>query len=148
MNETAETETPMQVTPTPTTLPMSRAQGFILILLILIGFGFPLFAFFQPVGRWEYKVVEFTPDPLSSLASTLAGKSSRTGTEALRPATIQIDAARLQSLGDDGWEMVGSFLEMETAFPNLGNDDYVTGLRENVRPQKAVLIFKRRARLF
>jgi hypothetical protein len=143
MSENTKTETPVQVAPTTTTQPMSRAQGFILILLLLIGFGFPLFAFFQPIGRWEYKVVEFAPKPQFAF-----GTAGRSGVDALQPATIQIDAARLQSLGDDGWELVSSFLEMETAFPNFGNDDFVTGLRENVRPQKATFIFKRRARWF
>jgi hypothetical protein len=36
-----------------------------------------------------------------------------------------------------------SYLEMETSHPNFGNDTYVTGLQANIRPQRAILIFKR-----
>lgn len=45
-----------------------------------------------------------------------------------------------------GWEMVGSHLEMETAFPNFGKDDFVNGLQPNIRPQSLTLLFKRPAR--
>jgi hypothetical protein len=64
----------------------------------------------------------------------------------MRPSTIQMNSASLKELGEQGWELVGTFLEMETAYPNFGKEEYTTGLRENVRPQSATLIFKRRAR--
>jgi hypothetical protein len=49
----------------------------------------------------------------------------------------------LDRLGSEGWELVGVFLEHETAHPNFGSEGLVTGLQPNVRPQKLVCIFKR-----
>ena len=85
-------------------------------------------------AAWEYKVV-----------SVPSADGERTGTGALRPASIDLVENQLNDLGHEGWELVATFLEMETAFPNFGRDDYVTGLQPNVRPQRAVLIFKRPA---
>ena len=88
----------------------------------------------KPRDSWEYRIVEFSA----------AGGASRTGTAALAATTIQIDQMKLREIGAEGWELVSTMLEVETAFPNFGKDEYVTGLRENVRPQKAVLVFKRK----
>jgi hypothetical protein len=33
---------------------------------------------------------------------------------------------------------------METAHPNFGNSEYVTGLQPNIRPQRVVLVLRRR----
>lgn len=49
----------------------------------------------------------------------------------------------LNKLGIKGWELVGVYLEMETAFPNFALGDTVQGLKSNVRPQDVVLLFKR-----
>jgi hypothetical protein len=43
-------------------------------------------------------------------------------------------------------EMAGSHLEMETAFPNCGKEDYMNGLQPNIRPQSLTILFKRPAR--
>jgi hypothetical protein len=51
--------------------------------------------------------------------------------------------AQLNALKLWGWELTGSYLEMETACPNSGNSDSVTSLKGNVRPQQLVLILKR-----
>ncbi|MEN9271477.1 MAG: hypothetical protein Q6L49_12025, partial [Thermostichales cyanobacterium HHBFW_bins_127] len=64
-------------------------------------------------------------------------------TDAFKFATINVDPKQLAEMGAAGWELAGTFLEMETAFPNFGNAEYVTGLQPNVRPQRLVLIFKR-----
>ena len=53
-------------------------------------------------------------------------------------------AEDLDALGDQGWEMVGVFLENETVHPNFGDEKMHTGIRPNVRPQRAVCLFKRR----
>lgn len=45
--------------------------------------------------------------------------------------------------GRQGWDLVSCFLEMETARPNYGNQDYHAGIKPNVRPSRAVLLFKR-----
>ena len=54
-----------------------------------------------------------------------------------------VDVDRLNALGSDGWELVGTYSELETKFPNYGNDKYVTGIQSNVRTASIYLIFKR-----
>lgn len=49
----------------------------------------------------------------------------------------------LNKLGSEGWLLVISYLELETAYPNFGDYKYVTGLQPNIRPQRAILLFKR-----
>ena len=83
--------------------------------------------------RYEYKVV------------VVAGTSNeRMGDGAVKPSSITVDEKELSKLGSQGWEIVGSFLEMETAYPNFGKAEYVTGLQTNVRPQRLVLILRHR----
>jgi uncharacterized SAM-binding protein YcdF (DUF218 family) len=84
--------------------------------------------------RYEYKVVVL-----------LAGGSlSRTGADAMKASSVEVDEKELSKLGSQGWELVGSFLENETAYPNFGDDKYVTGLQTNVRPQRLVLLLRHR----
>lgn len=82
---------------------------------------------------WEYKVVSF-----------MGEGHDRTGKEAGKFASVTPSEDELNALGTEGWELVGSYLEVETAWVNFGNDSYVTGLQPNVRPQRAVLVFKRK----
>ncbi len=82
---------------------------------------------------WEYQVVSVCGEGYEHLDSG----------DAFNQEFIDLTAPDLVSYGNDGWELAGCFLEMETAFPNFGNEDYVTGIRDNVRPQRLVLIFKR-----
>ena len=83
--------------------------------------------------RYEYKVV-----------SVAASGHDRTGEAALRPSSVAIDEKELAKLGGQGWELVASFLELETAYPNFGDAKYVTGLQTNVRAQRLVLILRHR----
>jgi hypothetical protein len=83
--------------------------------------------------RYEYKTV-----------SIIAGALDRTGSDALKAARIEVDERELSKLGSQGWEVIGSFLETETAFPNFGSDKYVAGLQPNVRPQRLVMILRHR----
>lgn len=82
---------------------------------------------------WEYKTVQFQPKEINK----------RTDSGASNFNTIDIPEETLNQMGQDGWELVTSHLEMETAFPNFGDSKYVTGLQPNVRPQMVILIFKR-----
>jgi hypothetical protein len=83
--------------------------------------------------KWEYKVYSISPEK----------SYDRTGFDALKPTKITISQDELNNLGSEGWELVTSFLELETAYPNFGNPEYVTGLQPNVRNQRLILIFKR-----
>ena len=89
----------------------------------------------DPDPAFEYKVVTFFADT-----------NDRSGSEALKYSSVKVDEAQLKKLGAEGWELVSTLLEMETAFPNFGDSQYVTGLQPNVRPQRAVLLFKRQAK--
>lgn len=84
--------------------------------------------------RYEYRVVVYAAE----------GDLARTGEGAMKAALVQIDEKELTKLGSQGWEVIGSYLEMETAYPNFGDAKYVTGLQPNVRPQRLVLILRHR----
>jgi hypothetical protein len=92
--------------------------------------------------NWEYKVIYF--DAQSFVASH---KNYSEATDffknTISNTTIIPTEKSLNDLGKDGWEITTSYLETETAFPNLGNDKYVTGIQSNIRPQRLVVIFKR-----
>jgi hypothetical protein len=82
--------------------------------------------------RWEYKLVHVT-----------AEGHDRVGKGSLNFASVTPSTDELNKLGVQGWELATSYLELETAFPNFGNDKYVSGIQPNVRPQRLVLIFRR-----
>lgn len=83
--------------------------------------------------RYEYKVVIVAADA-----------HGRTGDGAMKPSSVKLDEKALAQLGNQGWEIVGSYLELETAYPNFGDAKYVTGLQTNVRPQRLVMILRHR----
>ncbi len=82
---------------------------------------------------WEYKTVSVNSEGWD-----------RNGQQAGKFTSITPSDEELNKLGSDGWELTTSYLEMETAWYNFGNDGYVTGLQPNIRPQRVVFIFKRR----
>jgi hypothetical protein len=116
-------------------LPASQTQAAAIILLLLLGLALPYFSALRPVAKWEYKKVTFQSQG-----------HERIGPGALRYSSIEMDENLLNLMGKEGWEMVDSHLEMETAFPNFGKDDFVNGLQPNIRPQSLTLLFKRPAR--
>ncbi len=81
---------------------------------------------------WEYKTLKFFSDGYE-----------RTGSESGEYTTIYVSEEKLNELGKEGWELISTSLEMETAYPNFGDSRYVTGLQPNVRPQSLICIFKR-----
>lgn len=119
--------------PSPDTASLKalKVQGYVLIVLVCVGLSFAAWVVFGPLSKYEYKVIDF-----------LAESNDRTGQAALKYASVKIEETQLQKMGAEGWELVDVFLEMETAFPNFGSSEYVTGLQPNVRPQRAVLLFK------
>lgn len=115
--------------------PATWTQAAVIIVLLGFGLAMPHIGALRPVPKWEYKKVTFP-----------AAGDDRIGAGALKFSSIQVDEHLLDMLGRDGWEMTSSHLEMETAFPNLGNDGSTTGIQPNVRPQSLTVIFKRPAR--
>lgn len=49
----------------------------------------------------------------------------------------------LNGYGEMGWELVGITSEIETVFPNFGDEEYVTGIKPNTRTFGMVYVFKR-----
>lgn len=129
---------PVAESPAPkptTTRPATSAQAAVIILLLAVGLALPYISPLRPIPKWEYKKVIFPSDG-----------NERVGPGALRYSTIHMDEKLLSQLGAEGWEMVGSYMEMETAFPNLGKEDLTTGVQPNIRPQSLTVLFKRPAR--
>lgn len=110
----------------------TSTQASIIIVLLLIGLGMPFLGALRPTPKWEYTYRTF-----------LAGDNERTGTSAFKYSSINLNQAKLDEMGHAGWEMIGSYLEMETAFPNFGKEEYTTGLQPNIRPQSLIVLFKR-----
>jgi hypothetical protein len=128
-------ERPTQPSRQPPPQSMTYLQATMLLVLVLVLGVLAIRASFYPVyPRWEY------------MTRTFVATEARTGEEALHPTTLRIDEAELKLVGADGWEIAGTYLEMETAYPNFGSGEYVTGLQPNVRPQRLVVIFKRQIR--
>ena len=81
---------------------------------------------------WEYKVVKVAGKPAETLADYGA-------------LVYGDQTAMLNKMGKEGWELVGTYTETATAFPNFGNSDYVTGIRDNTRTSVVNFVFKRQS---
>jgi len=88
-----------------------------------------------PTVTWEYK-----------LFTIGAPTHERTGPNALASNEIIVDEKKLNEFGSAGWELTSTWLEPETSFPNMSDNKYVTGIQSNVRPSRAVLLFRRTSR--
>ena len=80
--------------------------------------------------QWEYKVVK--------VAGTDAEVMADFGT-----LVFADQASMLNKMGKEGWELVSTYTETGTSFPNFGNSEYVTGLRTNTRTVVVNFVFKR-----
>ncbi len=79
-------------------------------------------------SKWEYKVVKISGEEVSEY----------------QPCTFPDPSSALNNLGREGWELVSSYTETSSSFPNFGNSKYVTGLRENVHTTTLNFVFKRK----
>lgn len=112
---------------------LNTAQGYILIALACVIIGLLAWNTFKSKPKYTYKVI-----------NVQAQFNKGTATDAdLNTTSVNLKDEELSLLGNDGWELVGTFLEVETTHPNYGKSEYVTGLQPNIRPQKAVLLFKK-----
>ncbi len=85
-------------------------------------------------ARWEYRYErDFQETSLD-----------RNGSDAFKQSMVSPSIAKINKLGEQGWELVSAYVENETAWPNFGKDEFVTGLQPNVRAQSLVMIFKRK----
>ncbi len=114
---------------------VAKSSKLYFLMLFLLGISVFVFVIIlqSAPAKWEY----------TTLTLNNSG-NSRIGDGSEKYETIQFNQSEVNRLGDDGWELVSSYLEMETAFVNFGNEKYVTGLQPNTRPQRLICIFKRR----
>jgi hypothetical protein len=81
-------------------------------------------------SKWEYKIVK------------IAGFEGIHGEFSAMSFTDPTD--RLNSLGEEGWEVISSYTEESTVHPNFGNAEYVTGLQPNTRTTVVNFVLKRK----
>ncbi|MFN4269934.1 MAG: DUF4177 domain-containing protein [Thermosynechococcus sp.] len=106
---------------------VTAASALAIFLMLLLGRLFPN-------SKWEYKTVYVRAETVSYVYPKLSTKEV---------SLIELES-EVEKLGKQGWELVDSFVEDETVHPNFGNEEYVTGLQPNVRPNRVVLLFKRK----
>ena len=84
--------------------------------------------------EWEYKVVR---------AGGICDPGIKTEYSDFASKFLVVSENEINQLGNEGWELVGTYTELETTHPNYGNDKYVTGIQSNTRSSAVTLIFKR-----
>lgn len=107
---------------------ITAASALAIFLMLLLGGLFPN-------SKWEYKTVYVSAKTVSSDAySNFSAKEV---------SLIELES-EVEKLGKQGWELVDSFVENETVHPNFSQSNIVVGLQPNVRPNRVVLLFKRK----
>lgn len=86
------------------------------------------------IPQWEYEVVRLT-------GSEVDGTKDVGGE--FFPMSFYSPTAMLDNMGKEGWELVSTYTEVGTAYPNFGNSDYVTGIKANTRTIAVNFVFKR-----
>ncbi|GEM_PF-622624 len=95
--------------------------------LILVGCVIAMLVSCNDNKHWEYKVVEAVGIRIGDQRAIVFGDQT----------------SMLNEMGRDGWELVSTYTEVETVFPNFGNSEYVTGIRDNHRTYAINFVFKR-----
>lgn len=99
-------------------------------ILLLLCFIATLVSCGNKNAEWEYKIVK--------VAGADAEVMADYGTLVFADQT-----AMLNKMGKEGWELVSTYTETGTSFPNFGNSEYVTGIRDNTRTVVINFVFKR-----
>lgn len=82
------------------------------------------------IQTWEYEVVKVVGENAKSYAK-------------FNPLVFDDQKDMLNKMGKEGWELVSTYTEIATVFPNWGNDKVVNGIRDNVRTSVMHFVFKR-----
>lgn len=100
----------------------------------------------QKDTQWEYKIVTISENiTLQDRADRLAkNMTGRLGYEGVVAINFDDPSSKLNELGKEGWELVSTYTTTETIFPNMGNADYHTGIKENTRTESINFVFKRK----
>jgi hypothetical protein len=56
---------------------------------------------------------------------------------------FNIPRAVRNEMNREGWELVDTYTEIYTLFPNFGQKGYHTGMKENVKVKNICFVFKR-----
>jgi len=93
--------------------------------------------------NWEYKALYFDADKIPSSDKAYISSDETFMNTVSSKSVIPADSS-LNKLGSEGWEIASTYLEQETVYPNLlAKGKSIEGLKENIRPQRLVVIFKR-----
>ncbi len=77
--------------------------------------------------EWEYKTVSIDSEPHN----------------AYETSKLYDPESMLNEWGKNGWELVSSYTEIRTSFPNFGDNQYVTGIRTNTATERVTFVLKR-----
>jgi hypothetical protein len=93
--------------------------------------------------NWEYKSLYFDAAKISSSDKAYLSSDVTFLNTVSSKSVIPADSS-LNKLGAEGWEIASTYLEQETVYTNLlARGKSIEGLKENIRPQRLVVIFKR-----
>lgn len=107
-----------------------------------------LFSFIFLVGcsqnnTWEYKIYKVT-NSMDFL--DMKDEELKIEMQKISEPYFNIPVEELNKLGQEGWELVSSSTIIETKFPNFGNEDYHTGIKDNTKTKEIIFVFKRKMR--
>ena len=95
----------------------------------------------QPTNKqikWEYFIYKVNPTPRDYEADYISGNYEDKEANFFNP-----DINVMDSLGCEGWELVNTYTELYTLYPNFGQEGYHTGIKENVKIKNICFVFKR-----
>lgn len=84
--------------------------------------------------KYEYKVVKVEPDNEFGAITMDVDPY---------PNSFKDQTQMLNKMASQGWELVDTYTEIMTRFPNFGKEEYVTGIRTNTKTSAINFIFKR-----
>ena len=84
--------------------------------------------------KYEYKVVKVEPD--NDFGAITMDVDPY-------PNSFKDQTQMLNKMASQGWELVDTYTEIMTRFPNFGKEEYVTGIRTNTKTSAINFIFKR-----
>ena len=82
------------------------------------------------IQTWEYEVVKVVGEDAKSYAK-------------FNPLVYDDQKDMLNKMGKEGWELVSTYTEIATVFPNWGHSNSCLGIRDNVRTNVINFVFKR-----
>lgn len=98
--------------------------------------------------QWEYIVLPVKGSKVST--PHIIGEEARYEAQSVFKTLCFPESTTLETTlslyGKDGWELVSTYTTTETVFPNFGNEDYHTGIKENTRTETVNFVFKRRVK--